>query len=209
LAYAHPGLYDVAAIQSLYGPNTTTDSGDDVYRLAGGAPFQRIIWDAGGHDVLDASAFSHPSRIDLRPGAFSSIGQLSLEEARHWALDRMGLEGAQRAETDSELALLGNSLYHGRDNLTIAFGAVVEDAYGGIGDDVLLGNGVGNHLVGNAGNDQLDGGGGNDYLVGGTGDDHLERFPIRLNRAARIKAAYVADCLGGMCNLIGDCSRRR
>jgi hypothetical protein len=34
----------------------------------------------------------------------------------------------------------------------------------------------------------------------------LERFPIRLNRAARIKAAYVADCLGGMCNLIGDCS---
>src|SRR3954447_5815149 len=86
----------------------------------------------------------------------------------------MELEGAQRAETDSELALLGNSLYNGRDNLTIAFGAVVEDAYGGIGNDVLLGNSVGNHLVGNAGNDQLDGDGGNDYLVGGIGDDHLD-----------------------------------
>jgi hypothetical protein len=39
-------------------------------------------------------------------------------------------------------------------------------------------------------------------------DPVLERFPIRLNRAARISAAYVADCLGGMCNLIGDCSKR-
>ena len=51
---------------------------------------------------------------------------------------------------------------------------MVEDAYGGIGNDVLLGNDVGNHLVGNAGNDQLDGGGGNDYLVGGIGEDHLD-----------------------------------
>ena len=50
---------------------------------------------------------------------------------------------------------------------TIANGVVIENATGGSGDDVLLGNSAANVLTGNAGNDTLMGRGGNDTLNGG------------------------------------------
>ncbi|MGF7206209.1 Ca2+-binding RTX toxin-like protein [Skermanella aerolata] len=169
LTHANPGLYDVAAIQYLYGQNTATGSGNDVYRFAEGVPFQQIVWDAAGHDTIDASALSRPSRIDLRPASFSSIGQMSLEEARQSILQTVG--GAQRVEASAALVSLGHALYHGRDNLTIAAGVMIEDALGGKGDDVLLGNDAGNRLTGNAGDDYLDGGGCFDFAVyDGSGD---------------------------------------
>ena len=54
---------------------------------------------------------------------------------------------------------------------TIANGVVIENASGGSGDDVLLGNSAANVLSGNAGNDTLVGRGGNDTLSGGAGSD--------------------------------------
>ncbi|WP_296761746.1 M10 family metallopeptidase C-terminal domain-containing protein [Sediminimonas sp.] len=56
---------------------------------------------------------------------------------------------------------------------TIANGVVIENATGGSGNDMLIGNGADNHLVGNDGNDMLAGGAGNDTLEGGAGDDEL------------------------------------
>ncbi|MGI9413263.1 MAG: S8 family serine peptidase, partial [Hyphomicrobiales bacterium] len=54
---------------------------------------------------------------------------------------------------------------------TMAAGAVVENAYGGDGDDVLTGNAVANALDGGRGDDTLQGGGGSDDLNGGSGFD--------------------------------------
>ena len=50
----------------------------------------------------------------------------------------------------------------------------VENALGGRGDDVLVGNDAANYLVGLAGNDSLSGLDGKDTLDGGDGDDLLE-----------------------------------
>ena len=66
------------------------------------------------------------------------------------------------AGSDSTLA--GNTL-------TIETGTVIEDAFSGDGDDVLVGNAVANILSGGRGDDTLTGGGGNDTLDGGSGDD--------------------------------------
>ena len=49
----------------------------------------------------------------------------------------------------------------------------VENATGGAGDDVLVGNAVGNTLTGGVGADELYGDAGNDDLIGGDGDDIL------------------------------------
>lgn len=69
-----PMLYDVAALQYLYGANTGSHSGSDVYRFdAQNAPIT-TIWDAAGSDTLDATGYTSPVTLNLNPGAFSSIG---------------------------------------------------------------------------------------------------------------------------------------
>ena len=55
----------------------------------------------------------------------------------------------------------------------VAAGSVVENAYGGDGNDVLTGNAAGNVLSGGRGRDYLLGEEGNDVLNGGAGDDQL------------------------------------
>jgi len=55
--------------------------------------------------------------------------------------------------------------------LTAATTTVIEDCWGGAGNDTLKGNDADNGLVGGAGNDSLDGGLGADQLTGGLGDD--------------------------------------
>ena len=57
---------------------------------------------------------------------------------------------------------------------TIANGVVVENATGGSGNDVLLGNAAANVLTGNDGNDSLIGRDGDDTLLGGVGNDLLD-----------------------------------
>ena len=57
------------------------------------------------------------------------------------------------------------------DNIAIAFGAKIENATGGSGNDTLTGNALDNILLGGAGDDTLSGGGGADRLDGGTGTD--------------------------------------
>ncbi|MDH5722638.1 MAG: cadherin-like domain-containing protein [Alphaproteobacteria bacterium] len=128
-------LYDIAAIQYLYGANMTTNVGDTVYNLTDYFAVNYSIWDAGGQDLLDGSTQSVDLVLDLNAGAFSSIG-------------------------------LTNSL-------SIAFGATIENANGGSGNDTLIGNEFANILNGGSGNDSLyydaldtlDGGSDNDTLV--------------------------------------------
>ena len=54
----------------------------------------------------------------------------------------------------------------GTDTLT-----TMENATGGSGNDLVVGNALGNVLVGGAGNDQLNGNGGADTMSGGSGND--------------------------------------
>lgn len=68
------GAYDIAALRHLYG-SRAVDSGDTVHRLdAQRGLGQSAIVDDGGHDTIDASSASVGVRIDLNPGALSSVG---------------------------------------------------------------------------------------------------------------------------------------
>ncbi len=58
------------------------------------------------------------------------------------------------------------------ENLTLT-GRIARNGTGNLGNNTLMGNGVGNTLDGGAGNDLLDGGFGLDTLLGGSGNDTL------------------------------------
>ncbi|HJT13476.1 MAG TPA: M10 family metallopeptidase, partial [Dongiaceae bacterium] len=139
-----PMLYDILAIQYIYGANTTWHDGNDVYQFATDKEYLECIWDAGGHDTIDLSNQTRNQVIDLRDGTFSSIGT---------------------KDTGTRPAAVGN--------VGIAFGVTIEDAVGGSGNDKITGNDVANDLDGKAGNDTIAGGLGSDTLTGGTGNDAM------------------------------------
>lgn len=136
-----PMLYDIAAIQHLYGANTTFRTGNDTYAFDDNDIVFEAIWDAGGTDRISVAGSDFRAVIDLRAGQFSSIVE----------------------SPDGDGAAVRN--------LAIAFGVTIENAAGGDKGDRLIGNGVANRLAGGAGNDSLLGSGGNDYLDGGSGND--------------------------------------
>jgi serralysin len=152
-----PMLYDIAAIQHLYGVNYDTRSGDTVYTFDPDTPFFECIWDGGGNDTIDISNFSTNCTIDLNDGEFSSIG-IPSQPLPDWA--REDRQTAAR-------------VYDGTNNLSIAYGAKIENAAGGNGKDRLIGNRYDNTLTGNDGKDTLEGGGQKDVLDGGMGADSL------------------------------------
>lgn len=163
-----PMVWDIEAIQALYGANTETRSGATVY-VGAGAGFDGAaerafqyrdmqvtgedgqardaiftIWDAGGLDLIDGSAMNADARIDLRPGEYSSLGGVE---------DNLAVAAAVT-----------------EDGVVIN---LVENAWGGGGDDRLRGNEAANELHGNSGDDRIFGMGGNDQLRGGRGNDTL------------------------------------
>ena len=143
-----PMVLDIATMQYLYGANTTYHTGNDVYSFDTATPFFRTIWDAGGNDTISVSNFSENCVIDFTPGNYSSLRILSEPIPAGYTVT------GGTAPT-----------YDGTDNLGIAYGAIIENALGGSGNDTLIGNDANNHLDGGAGNDSLDGGGGLDTAL--------------------------------------------
>jgi serralysin len=149
-----PMPLDVAALQFLYG-TAPTNLGDTHYDLS--APeFQggfATIADAGGTDVLDASAVDTPVTLDLREDARSDIGVV---------VTGSGVVNG----TESVVAYTAT--------LSIAPGTVIENAIGSSFADTITGNAADNALSGGAGDDTLYGLDGNDVLTGGAGNDFLD-----------------------------------
>lgn len=161
-----PLLHDIAAIQSLYGANIGTRTGDTVYGFNANAdrPAYQIandsqravfaIWDAGGTDTLDLSGYGQTQTINLAANGFSDAGGLvrNVSIASSAVIENaVGGSGADRVS--------GNDVDNG--------------LRGRGGSDVLIGLGGNDRLEGEDGNDELDGGNGDDVLLGGPGDDLL------------------------------------
>lgn len=148
-----PMLYDMAAIQYLYGANMTYHTGDDIYTFQPGTPFFKTLWDAGGNDTVSVANFTKGCEIDLTAGHFSSIAIRSAALPAGYSGDSL--------------------IYDGTDNLAVAYGVTLENALGGSGHDTLSGNTANNQLSGAKGNDKLWGDDGRDTLYGGAGNDTL------------------------------------
>ena len=166
---------DISALQQLYGANYDHQSGDTHYAwdpetgellvdgVGRGAPVANrvfeTIWDGGGEDVLDASAYDDGVAIDLTPGAGSVLAADQLA-----FLNRKDARDAPvYADANVYLAALHEGDARG----------LIENAVGGAGDDRLSGNGGGNILDGGGGADVIFGDGGADFLLGGAGGDVL------------------------------------
>ncbi len=67
-----PSLYDIAAIQYLYGANTATAAGDTSHTLNSSS--FTTLWDASGRNSLNGSAQTAALSLDLRAGGFSTAG---------------------------------------------------------------------------------------------------------------------------------------
>ncbi len=163
---------DIAAIQALYGANFAAESGDTTYSfsettgqffvngisrgtLAANKIF-RTIWDGGGRDTYDFSNFSGGTTIDLSPGNGSILDRNLLAE-----LD------FRDANNRASANVYNAWLYKGDTR------SLIENARGGAGADLIVGNQADNFLWGNGGADTLIGAAGDDNLFGGNGDDDL------------------------------------
>ncbi len=143
---ASPMLYDILAIQNIYGADYSTRAGNTTYGFnsnAGRAIYDFsvsdapvAIWDGAGTDTIDVSGYSTNQTIYLTEGDFSSVGYMT-------------------------------------NNLVIAYGAVIENVTSGSGNDVIYGNDVQNGIWAGAGNDTIHGSGGNDVITGREGTDEL------------------------------------
>jgi len=180
-----PMVADIIAVQSLYGADTTTRTGNDVYQFTQGEVGFRTIYDAGGTDTINLINFDRPVNLDLHPGAYSDIGiwtlndQIAALKAQTNQLDPVQAAAFQVFEHWVQATLLPSLIASGTKpffftgNLAIAFGVTIENAVGGSGNDTLTGNEVDNNLFGSFGNDVLIGNGGNDTLAGSFGIDTI------------------------------------
>lgn len=164
---------DILAMQTMYGANYNTQSGNTVYTWnattgqmsingvgqaapggGGGGSANRIfetIWDGNGVDTYDLSNYTTNLSLNLNPGASSTF-------------------------SSTQIAYLGNG-YYASGNVYNAYlynndaRSYIDNATGGSGNDSIIGNAIANVLNGGSGNDTLRGNGGNDSIIGGSGTD--------------------------------------
>jgi Ca2+-binding RTX toxin-like protein len=144
--------FDIAAIQDKYGVNEDWATGNDTYVLKdvnAAGTYYSSIWDMGGTDSI-VYAGARDANIDLRAAS------LQYEYGGGgWVSYAFGIYGG----------------------FTIANSVVIENASGGAGNDILIGNDVANILTGGLGTDVMTGGLGNDWY-------YVDRAADRVNEGA-------------------------
>ncbi|WP_370334485.1 Ig-like domain-containing protein [Parvularcula marina] len=155
---ASPMIFDILAIQSLYGANRSVASGfggdADFHVIRGDGKKVRTIWDGGGDgDALRlVDGETRGAFLDLRGGLDDSGNP------------RWSYLGEPYEREYVAIALDPNS----------PTGVVeIENAIGGSGNDTLIGNALNNGLSAGKGNDRIVGSLGSDQILGGSGVDTL------------------------------------
>jgi len=192
-----PLISDILAIQSIYGADPTTRTGDTVYFANSNAgngvydlaqnPFPYLaVYDAGGNDTFDFSTANSGVFIDLRPGSFSSAtaGYQTLEQANA----ATQAFNAVTDEAQGDFALWDAPGYASWVSFVQNLGAnrvqsetgvsgvtATSDRNVSIAYNTIIENAIGgsarDYLYGNDVSNRLSGNGGNDVLDGSKGDD--------------------------------------
>jgi serralysin len=166
-------MYDIAAIQHMYGAWFGYNSGNTTYTFStttgemfvngvgqgtpGANRVFRTIWDGNGIDTYDFSNYSTNLSIDLTPGGWSD-----LDVGGNFQSAYLGGGNYARGQVFNALQYNGDAR------------SLIENANGGSGNDTIKGNSANNVLNGNSGNDNLNGGDGNDTIYGGAGNDTVD-----------------------------------
>ncbi|WP_158766127.1 M10 family metallopeptidase C-terminal domain-containing protein [Terricaulis silvestris] len=138
--------FDIAMLQERYGANNHYAEGNDTYTIKdvqAVGTYYETIWDTKGKDTIRYDG-ARNARIDLTAATLNY------------------------SPTGGGVVSFVDGIWGG---FTIAAGVVIENARGGSGDDVLIGNSAKNELYGNAGDDFLMGRAGGDKLDGGADFD--------------------------------------
>lgn len=146
-------MYDIAALQEMYGANYGFRDTDTTYvwsakagqlTVNGVAEAQPLgnkvfltVWDGGGTDTYSFAGYRKSLKIDLAPGAWTVTAKAQLAELGNGQLARGNI---------------ANALLHDGNPASL-----IENAIGGRGNDRISGNQGANTLTGGAGNDKLDG----------------------------------------------------
>jgi hypothetical protein len=154
-------MYDIAALQTMYGANYSTNAGATTYKwdpatgqmfingVGQGAPAGNkifmTVWDGGGTDTYDFSNYAGAVKVDLNPGGWTTTS------------------ATQLATLGSGKVAVGNIANALLNNNNPA--SLIENAIGGSGSDTLTGNIANNTFTGGKGNDAIDGGAGSDTAV--------------------------------------------
>lgn len=174
-------MYDIRAIQEMYGVNFKTNAGDTRYTFStttgemfvdgvgqgkpGDNRIFRTIWDGNGNDTYDFSNYTTKVSVNLNPGSWSNLDS---EGHRQLAI----LDG-RPGQIKYARAHVFNALQVQKADGTLDARSLIENAIGGSHDDTIRGNVANNRLEGREGNDQLFGLRGNDLLMGADGNDLL------------------------------------
>ncbi len=163
-----PMTLDIAAIQYLYGANTSFNSGNTTYVLDGSQV--KTIWDGGGVDTYDVTGFAGDSIIDIRSGQNSLIGNAVVGTAIGANIENVIAQDGNNAITANAL---NNFVASGRGNDFLSLGAGDDMGSGGKDNDTIQAGKGNDFIVGNMGNDVLSGKLGDDFLGGGKDADVL------------------------------------
>jgi len=164
-------MYDIAALQYMYGANFSKAGQNVTYTWspANGAGFVNgvsmgtpyngaifsTIWTAGAIATYDLSNFSQNQVDDMNPGGWMRFSTSQLADLNYHA----------PLKPNGEIFAQGNIynalLYNGDTR------SLITNLITGSGNDTIAGNAADNRIDGNGGNDTIDGGNGTDTAVFG------------------------------------------
>jgi serralysin len=160
-------MLDIAALQYMYGvewtPNDDTrytwsnTTGQEFINgvgqpIPGANRIFMTIWDGGGNDTLDFSNYTTNLLVDLQPGRWINTDTVNNFQTAH--LDFYE-DDIHLAAGNIALAMLPAFSNGQAVPLSQQLQALIENAIGGSGDDVFIGNQVNNVFTGNAGADHF------------------------------------------------------
>lgn len=168
-------MADILALQHMYGADFSINSGDTTYRWTPGSGITKVngevairpganrifatIWDGGGEDTYNLSAYSSDLSIDLRPGRYSIFKESQLADLNAF------MNGKDASGN------IYNALQYHNNNASL-----IENAVGGSGRDTFQGNAADNIFTGNGGADRFifRQGTGHDTITDLTGQDRID-----------------------------------
>jgi len=188
-------MYDIAALQHMYGANfdrvsrtatytwSATSGAEFIDGVSQGTPADnhifKTIWTGGAASTYDLSNFSQDQVDDMNPGGWMSFSTAQLAHLNAYAPSKPAGDIHARGNlynallVDGDTRSLITNLATGPGNDTITGNAAGNEIRAGAGNDTASAGSGNDRVFGDAGNDTLAGDAGNDLLDGGAGTDIL------------------------------------